>query len=138
LLCSVITGATHQIKFKYCSAYFQFDKRLFEQEIYISKKKPLIPEKGRKFKFLNQSQTTYIYPHYHCAKCDAIIEQGTQYSKKLVGEKGYPGWDYFCSKECAVVLIKEEKSKKRGKYWMILLIGVYIAIMVILFTLVFK
>ncbi|MDD1777360.1 MAG: DUF2116 family Zn-ribbon domain-containing protein [Candidatus Helarchaeota archaeon] len=121
-----------QTKFKYRRAYFEFEKRIQKLEIYISGRRPIITEKRWKFRHLTEAQETYIYPHYHCAKCDAIIVKGTEYSKKLVGQKGYPGWDYFCSKECGELLKKDEKSKKRSKWWTILIIVGYIIIMVVI------
>jgi len=123
-----------QTIFKYNAAYIQFKKRTQKLEIHINTRKPLITEKRWKFRHLTQAQETYIYPHYHCAKCDAIIEKGTEYSKKLLGQRGYPGWDYFCSKQCGEVLKKEEKSKNRNKYWTILIIAAYIVVMIVIFV----
>lgn len=63
-----------------------------------------------------------MYPHYHCAKCDTIIEKGTEYEKKPIKQKGYPGWDYYCSKPCAEVLQQQAKTQKRRSYltWILL------------------
>ncbi len=68
----------------------------------------------------------YIYPHYHCAKCDALIEKGTEYLKKRVSERGYPGFEYYCSRACAEYMQKREKSEKRSKYITYLLLGIAI------------
>ena len=101
--------------------------------IYISEKKTPVVRKSWKFRHLGEGSLEYIYPHYHCAKCDAIIEEGTEYTKKPIKQKGYPGLDYFCSKECAVGLSKQEKKQRKSKYLMWGLIGAYIIIMIVVF-----
>jgi len=89
----------------------------------ISQRKEPKTGKSWKFRHLDKKEGQYIYPHYHCAKCDALIEVGNEFTKRQIKQRNYPGYDYFCSAKCAEVSLKEEKSRKRTKYlWLLLLV----------------
>lgn len=104
--------------------------------LHISPDRPTPHLKSWKFRHLEQDQESYIYPHVHCAKCDALIEKGYEYSKAPITQKNYPGWDYYCSKQCADSVMIKQKSQKKWRYIMYILFAI-LPILVILVLFVF-
>ena len=49
-----------------------------------------------------------------------------------MSQKKYPGFDYYCSSECAEVLQSQEKSAKRNKYLQWILIAALPVVFILL------
>jgi predicted nucleic acid-binding Zn ribbon protein len=66
-----------------------------------------------------QEDEGYIYPHKHCPKCNAVMDESKQY----------------CSQECATQVTQKSKRSKKKTYIMIAVWGGVIAVFIILILL---